>query len=54
MKNRQYIKAEEFLKRDKEKQYQINVRRPQEENLTQLKETKKPKGKFLKRRSKIK
>jgi hypothetical protein len=43
MKNRQYIKAEENLKRDSEKRYQIKIKRAQVENLTQLKETKKKK-----------
>lgn len=43
MKNREYIKAEENLKRDSEKRYQIKVKRAQEENLTQLKEKKKKK-----------
>jgi|GEM_PF-1183406 len=54
MKNRQYVKAERFLKRDQEKSYLVEARRPQEENMTQLKESKKPKGKFLKRKSKLK
>jgi len=43
MKTRAYIKAEENLKRDSEKRYQIKVKRAQEENLTQLKEKKKKK-----------
>ncbi|MFZ9981548.1 MAG: hypothetical protein ACO3FI_05910 [Cyclobacteriaceae bacterium] len=43
MKNREYIKAEENLKRDSEKRYQVKVKRAQEENLTQLKEKKKKK-----------
>ena len=43
MKSREYIKAEENLKRDSEKRYQIKVKRAQEENLTQLKEKKKKK-----------
>ena len=43
MKTREYIKAEENLKRDSEKRYQIKVKRAQEENLTQLKEKKKKK-----------
>ncbi len=45
MKNREYIKAEEFLKRDEQKAYQRKVKRAQEENLTQLREKKKPKKK---------
>jgi hypothetical protein len=43
MKNRQYIKAEENLKRDSEKRYQIKIKRAQVENLTLLKEKKKKK-----------
>ena len=43
MKTREYIKAEENLKRDSEKRYQIKVKWAQEENLTQLKEKKKKK-----------
>ena len=44
MKSREYIKAEENLKIDKEKRYQHEDRRQQVEQLTLLKETKKPKG----------
>lgn len=49
MKSRAYIRADENLKRDSEKRYQIKVKRAQEENLTQLKEKKKkPAGKTRK------
>lgn len=41
MKNREYIKAEENLKREEQKLYQRKVKRPQEEYLTTLKESKK-------------
>ncbi|MCU0368438.1 MAG: hypothetical protein MUF39_06375 [Cyclobacteriaceae bacterium] len=44
MKNREYIKAEENLKIEQEKRYQRKDKRAQVENLTLLKETKKPKG----------
>lgn len=42
MKPREYIKSEENFLIDKEKRYQRKIRRPQEENLTKLKESKKP------------
>jgi hypothetical protein len=42
MKPREYIKAEENFLIEKEKRYQRKNRRPQEEYLTTLKETKKP------------
>ena len=45
MKNKDDIKAKEFLERDKLKSYQREVRRPQVEKLTTLKETKKAKKK---------
>lgn len=44
MKTREEIKAAENLKIDKEKRYQRKDKRAQVENLTQLKETKKPKA----------
>jgi len=44
MKNREYIKAEENLKIDQEKRYLRRDKRLQVEQLTLLKETKKPKG----------
>lgn len=44
MKSREYIKAEENLKIEKEKRYQRKHKRLQVEQLTLLKETKKPKG----------
>ena len=46
MKTREYIRADENLKRDSEKRYQIKIKRAQVENLTQLKEKmKKPAAK---------
>lgn len=48
MKTREEIKAAENLKIDKDKLYQRKDKRAQVENLTLLKETKKPKGSFKK------
>jgi hypothetical protein len=48
MKNREYIKAEENLKIEQEKRYQRRDKRQQVEQLTLLKENKKPKGTFPK------
>ena len=45
MKNRESIKAEEYLKRDEQKSYQRKDKRAQVEKLTLLKETKKAKKK---------
>ncbi len=45
MKNQEYIKAEEYLKRDEQKSYQRKDKRAQVEKLTLLKETKKAKKK---------
>lgn len=43
MKTREYIQAEENLKRDQEKRYQRKDKRAQVEQLTQLKDEKKAK-----------
>jgi hypothetical protein len=48
MKNREYIKAEENLKIEKEKRFQRKDKRLQVEQQTLLKETKKAKGSFSK------
>lgn len=44
MKNRVFIKAEENFKIEEEKRYQRKDKHPQVEELTKLKEKKKPKG----------
>ena len=49
MKNKEYIKAAENFKREEQKLFQRKDKRAQVENLTTMKETKKPKGKFVKR-----
>ncbi|MFM7193355.1 MAG: hypothetical protein ACKO3B_09435 [Bacteroidota bacterium] len=49
MKSREYIKAEENFKREEQKLFQRKDKRAQVENLTLMKETKKPKGKFRKK-----
>lgn len=49
MKSREYIKAEENFKREEQKLYQRKDKRAQVENLTQMKEVKKAKGKFRKK-----
>ena len=49
MKNLEYIKAEENLKREDQKLYQRKDKRAQVEKLTLMKEVKKPKGKFRKK-----
>ena len=43
MKNREYIKAAENLRRDEEKAWQRKDKRAQVENLTLMREKKKPK-----------
>lgn len=50
MKTREYIKAEENLKIDKEKRYQRKDKRKQVEQLTLLKDEKKGKGTFSKQK----
>ena len=49
MKNREYIKAEENFKIEKEKRFQRKSKRAQVETLTLLKESKKPKGSYVKK-----
>lgn len=49
MKNREYIKAEQNFKREEQKLWQRKDKRAQVENLTTMKEVKKPKGKFRKK-----
>jgi hypothetical protein len=48
MKSREYIKAEENFKIEQEKRFQREDRRQQVEQLTLLKDKKKPKGTFPK------
>jgi hypothetical protein len=50
MKNPEYIKAEENFKIEQEKRFQRKDKRAQVEKLTLLKETKKPKGSFSKKK----
>ncbi len=44
MKNKDFIKAAENFTIEEEKKFQRKDKKPQVEQLTQLKETKKPKG----------